>query len=231
LGVASSSEGEQVLAALMHELSAPVTAIEGFAELIDRPAAALDDEDFRPAIEAIRRNAAQLRQLLNCFADARRIDAGVLELRLVRTDLAALVEETVEELANAVAPRPLSAAITSPAPARVDAARVRQALTHLVHNAAKFSPTDAPVEVELTVDGTWAEVAVTDSGAGISEDQRHLLFGRFVQLQRGPGAGLGLYIAQGIAQAHGGEVVLASSTPSGSRFVLRLPVGSSVDDG
>ena len=221
---------EQVLAALVHELSTPVTAVEGFAELLDVPLEELPEHTFRPAIEAIRRNAFHLRGLLNAFADARRIDVDALDLRIAPTDFAKLVEETVSSLSAVVAPHPLRVHVRATAVVPLDPVRVRQALINLVRNAAKFSEPEGPVEVEVNVTDGWAELTVTDYGIGIPEDQRPLLFGKFVQLARGPGTGLGLYISRGIARAHGGDLVLDASSPAGSRFALRLPVGSTDDD-
>jgi signal transduction histidine kinase len=225
-GAVGAPPQEQVLAALVHELSTPVTAVEGFAELLDVPLEELPEHTFRPAIEAIRRNATHLRGLLNAFADARRIDVAALDLKIAPTDFGKLVEETASTLTGVVAPHPLRVQVHTSAVVPLDPVRVRQTVINLVRNAAKFSEPEAPVEVDVDVRDGWAEVAVTDYGIGISEDQRPLLFGKFVQLSHGPGTGLGLYISRGIARAHGGDLVLAVSSPAGSRFVLRLPVGS-----
>jgi signal transduction histidine kinase len=221
---------EQVLAALVHELSTPVTAVEGFAELLDVPLAELPEHTFRPAIEAIRRNANHLRGLLNAFADARRIDVDALDLHIDTTDFGKLVDETVSSLTGVVAPHPLHVRVHSTAMVPLDAVRVRQAVINLVRNAAKFSDPEAPVEVDVDVIDGRAQAVVTDYGIGIPEEQREHLFGKFVQLSRGPGTGLGLYISRGIARAHGGDLVLEASSSAGSRFALRLPVGSPSDE-
>jgi signal transduction histidine kinase len=216
-----------VLSALIHELSAPITVIEGFVELIDLPRDQVDDETFRRAVEAIRRNAAYLRGLMTAFADARRIDVDALDLRRQPTDVAVLVSEAAESLRALVEPHPLLVDAPDGAVADVDPVRVRQAVINLVQNAAKFSDPEGPVEISVTSTGHVVCITVVDHGHGIAPDDREEVFGKFTRLYRdAPGTGLGLYISRGIARAHGGDIVLEESGPTGSRFSLTLPIGS-----
>jgi signal transduction histidine kinase len=219
---------EQVLSALIHELSAPVTAIEGFADLINMPFAELDPASFEQGLSAIRRNAAHLRALLTAFSDARRVDVAALDLNKEGTDLATLVTETADSLSALVAPHPLTVTISPTPTVWVDRTRVRQVLFNLVRNAAKFSPVEATIEIDVGTHGADAvRVTVTDHGTGVPADQLHRLFGKFARLQYGtPGTGLGLYISRGIARAHDGDLVLEATSPEGSRFALTLPIGS-----
>lgn len=219
---------EQVVSALIHELSAPVTVIEGFVELIDLPRAEVDDATYQRAVGAIRRNASHLRGLLAAFGDARRIDVNALDLRREPTDVGALVAETAESLRGLIAPHPLTVDVQPTPSVDVDPVRVRQAVINLVQNAAKFSPHSELVEIAVTAEADAVRVTVTDHGRGIADADRARLFGKFVRLRRDtPGTGLGLYISRGIARAHGGDIVLEASSPAGSRFALTLPVGSS----
>jgi signal transduction histidine kinase len=218
---------EQVVSALIHELSAPVTVIEGFIDLIDMPRPEVDDETYRRAVGAIRRNASHLRGLLAAFGDARRIDVNALDLRREPTDVGALVAETAESLRGLIAPHPLTVDVQPTPSVDVDPVRVRQAVINLVQNAAKFSPAGELVEIEVMVDTGTVRVAVTDHGRGITDEDRGRLFGKFIRFHRDtPGTGLGLYISRGIARAHGGDIVLEASSPAGSRFALTLPIGS-----
>jgi signal transduction histidine kinase len=218
---------DQVISALIHELSAPVTVIEGFVELIDLPREEVDGETYARAVGAIRRNASHLRGLLSAFADARRIDVDALDLKREPTDVGALVTDTAESLRGLIAPHPLELHV-APAPVvDIDAVRVRQAVINLVQNAAKFSPPTAPVAISVGASDSTVVVAVADQGSGIPAADRERLFGKFIRLRAdAPGTGLGLYISRGIARAHGGDIVLESSSPAGSRFVLTLPIGS-----
>jgi signal transduction histidine kinase len=218
---------EQVVSALIHELSAPVTVIEGFIDLIDVPDDELDPEVYRRAVGAIRRNASHLRGLLTAFGDARRIDVNALDLRREPTDVSALVTDTAESLRGLVAPHPIVLAVAPTPLLDVDPVRVRQAVINLVQNAAKFSEAEQPVEISVSTVVDMVRIAITDHGRGVAAADRGRLFGKFVRLRRDtPGTGLGLYISRGIAQAHGGDIVLEASTPAGSRFALTLPIGS-----
>ena len=220
--------GEQVLSALVHELSTPITAIEGFALVLDVPLAEMDEETYRRATAAIRRNVAHLRDLLAAFSDARRVDVDALDLRLEPTDVGALVQETADALRTLVAPHPLDVTVEGTVTAEVDAVRIRQVIINLVENAAKFSGPEEPIDIRVSTSGDRLRVVVTDRGRGVPEDQRQRVFERFVRLQAdAPGSGLGLYISRGIARAHGGDIAIEDSSPAGSRFALTLPVGSS----
>ena len=219
--------GEQVLSALIHELSTPITAIEGFVSVLDTPLADVDEDTYRRAIEAIQRNVAHLRGLLAAFADARRVEVDAFDLRLEDTDIGALVQETADALRALVAPHPVTVTVAAPALARADRVRVRQAVINLVQNAAKFSPPDTPIDISVDTDGDVVRVVVADEGRGVPTDAREKVFERFVRLHAdAPGSGLGLYISRGIARAHGGDIVIEASSAAGSRFALTLPVGS-----
>jgi signal transduction histidine kinase len=219
--------GEQVLSALIHELSTPITAIEGFVSVLGVPLADLDEETYRRSVEAIQRNVAHLRDLLATFADARRVEVEAFDLRLQPTDIGALVEQTAESLRALVAPHPLTVTVETTAVAEVDPVRIRQTLINLVQNAAKFSPQDGRIDVTVSAHGDVVKVVVADEGRGVPPDAHERVFERFVRLHRdAPGSGLGLYISRGIARAHGGDIVLEGSSAAGSRFALTLPIGS-----
>jgi len=216
-----------VLSALIHELSAPITVIEGFVELLSVPRDELDDETYERAVDAIRRNASYLRGLMSAFSDARRIDVDSLDLNLAPTDVAALVNDATESLRALIEPHPLVVDAKPGAGADIDPVRVRQTVINLVQNAAKFSDPEQPIEVSVQPVGDLICVTVVDHGHGIAPDDRERVFGKFTRLLRdAPGTGLGLYISRGIARAHGGDLVLEDSGPTGSRFVLTLPIGS-----
>jgi signal transduction histidine kinase len=108
-----------------------------------------------------------------------------------------------------------------------DATKISWALSNLIANALRYTPSGGRVRVETTaVDGA-VHVSVSDTGPGIPPEQRERVFERFVQADGGEGgaAGLGLAIVRDIVQAHGGRIHLASEVGHGSRFTLELPRG------
>src|SRR5262249_13203119 len=113
----------------------------------------------------------------------------------------------------------------------VDRERIIQVLSNLVGNALKFAARDGQVHVWARRDGERVEIAVSDDGPGISEDQVARIFDRYEQGKaRGrAGVGLGLYIAQGIVEAHGGRMWVETELGTGSTFHFTLPVDHGPD--
>lgn len=109
-----------------------------------------------------------------------------------------------------------------------DPDRIRQALENLLSNAIKYSPDGVPIIVQVGTerreDGEWAFVSVRDKGPGISPDMMSRLFTRFSSSPDSTGLGLGLYLARGIAHAHGGTLTVESMQKTGTTFKLSLPV-------
>ncbi|HVF14382.1 MAG TPA: HAMP domain-containing sensor histidine kinase, partial [Acidimicrobiales bacterium] len=172
----------------------------------------------------ILRNSVQMRRLLEAVADLRQLDDGDLTLGLATLDLVPLVRETMDDLQGQLGPRQVDTDLPAQAIVTADPVRVRQALTNLVSNAAKFTPPDAVVCVTLTVGEDMVELAVSDDGPGIRPEREGELFQKFSRLgSRVKGTGIGLYLSRAIARAHGGDLVLVPC-PVGCCFVLRLPV-------
>ena len=221
---APPATADEAIWGLIHELSAPVTAIIGFADAVDDDA--VSDEQSREFLAGIRRNGAHLRRLLQSVNDARRVDIAALDLDRRPVDVATLVRETVADVRHITAGHPVEVrADEHDVTAAVDETRVRQILINLISNAAKFSDPDAPIEIDVVATPERVEVAVADRGRGISRVDELRLFRKFSRLEHGgPGTGLGLYISRGIARAHGGDLELESSGPEGSRFRLWLPL-------
>lgn len=112
--------------------------------------------------------------------------------------------------------------------ASLDPLRIEQVVVNLLDNAAKFSPKDGPVEIELSVEARDAAViSVRDHGPGIAEGDRERVFERFHQVhpeQHYGGMGLGLYISREFVRMHGGTITCEAPEGGGARFVVRLPL-------
>lgn len=216
--------GADELAVVNHELLSPLAVIEGFASLLERKPEIFAPEQIREHAASINRSARHLRALLQAITDARRLEMADLAVERTTTDLAVLVREVVQDLATMTEGHPVSVTAPDSLVAAVDPVQVRQIVTNLVGNAAKFSPTGAAIEVQMAAVDRLIEVSVHDEGPGIPQHRRAELFRRFSRLDPGvKGMGLGLYISQGLARAHGGDLVLLDDGPPGATFVLRLP--------
>ena len=217
---AAADVGAELLSFMVHELRTPLTVILGLSETIEENLDGLDREMLVKGVGAIARSARLLDALLVSFADARAVESGRLQLAPQPTDLAAVVHEAAATLQ----PRPVTVFGPDRLEVEVDPHRIGQAVSQLVSNAAKFSPPDAPIEVRLEANARHVAVAVRDEGPGIPPERRNEVFAKFTRLDpRVPGAGLGLFIVRGIAQAHGGDVAIADGPGPGTEVVLTLP--------
>lgn len=220
---------QEVLSVLAHELSSPAAVIRGFAETLQSSREHLSSEEVDDYVAAILRGAQQLTTLIAAFIDARGVDSDTLDLEPVETDLGeyvALVAYDVRPQANR---HRLRVDTATSVLVNVDRVRVRQILVNLITNAVKFSPSGSDIDVRVDVNGNFAEVSVLDRGVGVPPEKVDRLFRKFSQLRKGtPGVGLGLYISQGIARAHGGDIRYepggGPGEESGARFTLRLPL-------
>ena len=228
------------LASVSHELRTPLTAILGFAGLIDRPFATPHDRGHWAA--AIRRNGEHLLALLNDILDLSKIEAGQMTLASTPTDPLALIEDAVAVIRPMAEERGLSLTLDLPddlpATLHTDRLRFQQILLNLLTNAVKYTESggivvavllDAPPQRDATL-----SISVIDTGIGIPEDVRHLLFSPFRRLHqdspgRIAGVGLGLSIAQQLARMLGAEIQVQSQVGVGSTFSLVLPLGAAQD--
>ena len=224
-----------LLPLLTHEIGNQLTVIQGFAEMLLAGVGTLPEDTTRQFTEAIVRNSLQMRRLLEAVADLRQLDDGQLAIQPTTFDLVSLVQETMDDLQGQLVRRRATVALPDRAVVTADGVRIRQALTNLVANAAKFTPPDAHVTVELRVGEDMVELSVSDDGPGIPPDREGELFQKFSRLgSRVKGTGIGLYLSRAIALAHGGDLLLVPQAV-GCRFTLRIPRrgrgGASLDGG
>jgi signal transduction histidine kinase len=172
---------------------------------------------------AIGRAASGMSALIDSLVAVGALDSGDLRLDLRPTDLGELAMRVVDDLAATLEGRGVEVTADGPAPVLVDATRIQQVLTNLITNAAKFSPPGAPVSVRVVPVGIDVELHVIDRGPGVPPDRLADVFRKFSRLDRTKkGTGLGLYLARGIARAHGGELSCRRAPTGGADFVLTL---------
>jgi signal transduction histidine kinase len=220
---------EEVLGVVAHDLRNPLNQVSMTTQLLMEPDLA---PDRRKSVLAINTRAVQrMNRLIGDLLDVVRLEAGHLSLNVGPCDVNRLLVETLESFQ----PRALEQGISlelSPAPSpaivQADGERVLQLIDNLVGNALKFTPKGGRVSIGGYVDDGELRVAVADTGPGIPEDQRARLFDRFWQARGADrrGLGLGLAIAKGIAEAHGGRLWVDSTIGQGSTFQFSLPITS-----
>ena len=220
------SRQRRFIADASHELRTPLTTIEGYAEMLEEWALH-DQETAQKSVSRIREESKRVREMVEGLLALARGDEGP-PLKLESQDLSAVTAEVVRT-ARAVAASKLTIEYSSPKHeviATFDLTRIRQAISILLDNAIKYTPQGGEVKVEVRERDGWAELAVSDSGVGISKDRLPLIFERFYRVDeartRG-GAGLGLAIARQIIEAHGGSIKVQSELNKGSTFILQIP--------
>jgi signal transduction histidine kinase len=235
LAEAASQHKSQFLASMSHELRTPLNAIIGLTEMMITSAARLGTEK---ALEPLRRvNAAgtHLLSLINEVLDLSKIEAGRLELNPEPVDLARLIDEvigTAGQLAEKNQNRLIVEAHENLGALNADSMRLKQILLNLLSNACKFTKEgEVALRVRKVADGRdWIELAVADTGIGLTAEQQAKLFQEFTQAdsltaRRYGGTGLGLALSRKLARMMGGDVIVASEPGKGSVFTVRLPAG------
>jgi signal transduction histidine kinase len=218
---------DEFVSSVSHELRTPLTSISGYVELLLEDA----DDEARRHLTIVERNAQRLLGLVNDLLFAARLQSGRLQLEFEPVDVRALVLESVE----AARPRAESTAVElrvradEVPPVAGERVRLAQLLDNLVSNAIKFTPAGGRVDVALGAHGRAIVVQVSDTGIGISTEERTHLFERFFRSQTAlerqiQGTGLGLYISKAIVDAHGGRIAVDSSEGKGTTFLVELPV-------
>jgi signal transduction histidine kinase len=222
---------KRFIADASHELRTPLTAIKGNAELIS--IAPPDERDL--CVSAIRREAERMSRLVNDLLLLAEADIAEQPIHPRPLDLQPLVEDVYRaaQLLGGDRVTVLLEEAQQPTPAVADPDRIKQLLLNLVDNAVKFTPEGGVVSLRLSQNGGWTEIAVSDTGVGISSEEQDAIFRRFYRVDKSRstrGSGLGLAICSWIAEAHGGSIEVSSNPGKGSTFTLRLPATPSSQD-
>ncbi|MGF1459795.1 MAG: response regulator [Leptolyngbyaceae cyanobacterium] len=240
----------EFLASMSHELRTPLNSVLGFSELMLKQ---LGEGEERKVghIKAIHRSGEHLLNLINDILDLSKIESGKFDLNLQNVS----VQDLCRECLSMVQPRAdrkrllLSLELDYRVDrVNVDARRVQQMMINLLSNAIKFTPEQGKVRLSVMLayggqlledfrpDGStvnistpYLRIAVEDTGIGIPEEKRHLLFRPFQQIdasltRRHEGTGLGLALTKRLAEMHGGTVSLKRDTAVGSTFCIWLPL-------
>jgi two-component system sensor histidine kinase BaeS len=218
----------EVIGDVTHELRTPIATLEGYLE-------GLLDGVIEPTPETwamLHTQAGRLRRLVDDLQELSRAEARQIPLSLQPVAPQRLVQNTLEPLQGQFSEKGLELKVSLPEglpPVIADPARAGQILTNLLVNALRYTP--APGKVELVVSREEGRVAfrVTDTGVGLTKEQLTHIFERFYRVDKSRsrafgGSGIGLTIAQSLAQAMGGEIRAESAgLGQGSSFILTLP--------
>ena len=229
---------DDMMGIVSHDLRNPASAVKMLARSIQAEARERSDipADVVERVEIMQQAAVQIDALIQDLLDVTRLEAGRLTVARRNVAPAPLVEAALYSMRTLAESSgvELTASYDDDLPlVYADPERVTQLLSNLVGNALKFTPAGGRVEVRVQPYGDGALVSVVDTGEGIPADQLPHVFDRFFQVTSSRmasrhGAGLGLPIARGIVEAHGGTIWIESAAGRGTtvRFTLPAPVGS-----
>ncbi|HEX6182363.1 MAG TPA: ATP-binding protein [Pyrinomonadaceae bacterium] len=221
---------DEFLATVSHELRTPLTAIMGWSHMLED--ASLDAETARHAVNVIRRNAEQQRQIVEDILDVSRIVSGKLRLESERVELALVMRAALDTITPAAEARAirLRSALDPAALVTGDAARLQQVVWNLLSNAVKFTPPGGEVRVSAARLLTHVRIEVSDTGQGLSPEFLPYAFDRFRQADSSTtrvhgGLGLGLSVVRHLVEAHGGSVhAYSAGEGQGATFTVDLPL-------
>jgi len=219
---------EEVLAIVSHDLRNPLNAVTLAASLL-QTSQALSSED-REQLDSIDFSAKRMRRLIEDLLDVTRLEGGKrLPIEPQAVEVEPLLEETYELFKAQAATSSITLQYQAGGklpPVWADHHRVLQVLSNLIGNAMKFTPEGGVVSLRADAQGDQVVFTVADTGPGIPKKNLKDIFNPYWQAKRAErlGAGLGLPIAKGIVEAHGGRIWVESDEGRGTRFYFTLPV-------
>ncbi len=225
--------GDQVKSALLdavsHDLRTPLASILASAGSLRQRDVEWDEEARRSFAEAIEQEAHRLDRIVGNLLDLSRLESGTLQPDRGWYEPTALINEVAARLRPLVAPHALALDLPDELPpVHLDYSEVDQVLSNLIENAARYSPPESEIRVSAAVADGSLRVDVTDHGPGVARDAMPRLFEPFFRgagAQRG-GSGLGLAVARGLVEAHGGRIWAENRPEGGARFSFEIPDGT-----
>ncbi len=224
---------DEFLSIASHELRTPLTALQLYLQRLEQLWRSLgadggNSAQVREKLAGATRQAVRLSRLVENLLDVSRISSGRLEVTREPVNLASAVDEVVDRFRDAASRVGCELRFCAKAQpsGRWDRVRLEQILDNLLSNALKYAP-GHPITVTVEEHDESAFVHVRDEGIGIPREDAQRIFGRFeraVPVEHYGGLGLGLYIAQQIAEAHGGRILVESEPNRGSTFTVELPL-------
>lgn len=228
IGLASGTLSAEVLSIVSHDLRSPLATISMAASLLDdlsRP-----EEERAQMVRMVKRATERMDRLVRDMLEVSRLDSGrTLPIDARCVDVAPVLREACEAQAAVAQSGGLLVECDVPEalPAvQVDCDRVQQVVCNLVGNAMKFTPPGGRITIAARAEGDAVQVSVKDTGAGMSEADLERIFEPYWQARRTAslGTGLGLKIAKGIVEAHGGRIWAESALGEGTTFFFTMPV-------
>jgi PAS domain S-box-containing protein len=212
---------DEILSVVAHDLRNPLNTIRMTCSALDRTS------EPGKYTAVVLRAVDQMQRLIDDLVDAASIRASRLKIARTEVDAASLLRQLGDDFSEDAQQKQVALRVIAEGNStlRCDGGRIHQAISNLIHNALKFTDAGGSVTLRLAVDALHATFSVEDTGRGIAEEDLGKVFDREWQSDETAhlGSGMGLYIARGIIEAHGGQIEVSSQLGQGSVFKVLLP--------
>ncbi|MFN2146700.1 MAG: sensor histidine kinase, partial [Anaerolineales bacterium] len=216
------------ISVVSHELKTPVALIKGYVGTLRREDADWDREVIQDSLSVIEDEADRLAELIENLLDATRLEAGVLAVNAIDLSLPSLSERLVERFKTQTDKHTFEVSFPEEFPVILaDEDRISQVLYNLISNAIKYSPDGGVIQIKGSAHPEEVVICVQDEGQGIAPGDIPHIFDRFYRAEaaqrKTKGAGLGLYLARAVVEAHGGAIWADPRYHDGARICFSLP--------
>lgn len=219
------------ISVVSHELKTPVALIKGYVGTLRREDTTWDSTIVQESLQVIEEEADRLSGYIENLLDATRLQASGFTVNKSDLQVADLIEHVAARYRTQTSKHTIKVDVPAPLPVILaDETRLNQVFSNLVSNAIKYSP-DGEICISARVSGDNIICCVSDEGPGIDPNDLPFVFDRFYRapdaIRQTKGAGLGLYLAKAIVEAHGGRIWIDSEQEKGARICFNLPIGKS----
>jgi two-component system sensor histidine kinase KdpD len=219
-----------LLSAVSHDLRTPLATITGSASALIEGEGSLDVATRRELAQAIEDEADRLNRLVHNLLEMTRLESGGIRVRKDWHPLEEVVGSALARVEKHLGERRVDIRLPPDLPlVPLDPLLIEQVLINLLENAVKYAPGDAPIEISASVENHTARLAVADRGPGFAPGEVTRVFDKFYRGQAvgtRSGAVLGLAIARGIVEAHGGRITAEPRSGGGALFRFTLPLAA-----
>lgn len=228
----ASRESERLRSALLdsitHEFRTPLTSIKASISSL-RSGATMKDEERQDLLAVIEEETDRLNRLVGEAVEMAQLDANEVKLELEPHQIREAISPALEDSKTVIGAHPVHVRLAESLPSAImDVAWIKKVLQHLIENAAKYSPEDAPIFISSELRNGRLITSVADRGVGIDDLERSMVFDKFYRGQsqryRVQGSGMGLAIVKAIVEAHHGRIEVTSQLGQGSVFSFGLPI-------
>lgn len=224
---------DEFIAMLVHELRSPLSVIKGASDLVLKEAQKLTSEQIETLLSQIRSSSEGLLKIVNDMLDVSKMEAGKFDVDKSFENLNSVLKDEIDYYTSLaeVNELQLKSELDESIPRfNFDVNRIKQVMNNLISNSIKYTPKNGTIVVKSSNKKDHIQVSIVDTGIGIKEEDKPLLFHKYVgggnhkKKMDGESTGLGLVISKGIIEAHGGSIWYEDNKPKGAKFIFTLPI-------